>query len=331
MATPLKKKTVPKKIVTKTGQKISHGYCRMCMETKIATDFYQAVDTYIDKNGIMSVCKKCLNGIYDKIYETEHSSEKAILRICRMINMKYDNDAIIATKKHLETMESKGKISNGVIGIYRAKLQNVQKSEIGKRSENDLDLTYQDVGGIVFTVEDNVENETDRVTLDQLKGFWGYGFTNFDDYKFLENRLAEWKADYSCSNKAEEFLIKELCFKELELDKARREEKNVDPILKSIDGLLKTASLTPAQTNASSGKSFETIGLMIKRIESTTPAEYYQDKSLFKDFDNLEQYISNFIKRPIMNFLGASKSFEISDDSSDFSIEESPEEIESEE
>lgn len=329
MATPLKKKTVPKKkvVITKTGAKMSENWCRVEMKLKPATEFYQATDTYIDKSGLMSVCKGCLTEIYDRIYLSEGSIEKTILRMCRSLNVRYDERAIDSMRKQLATMKENGKVPSGVFGIYRQKLYAVQSSEIGKRNEEDLG--YQDVGGIKIVIADSeLETEEERITLEELKDFWGDGFA-LEDYKFLEKRIAEWKRDYSCSNKAEELVIKELCFKEMELTKSRIEGgKTSDSVIKAIDSLLKTGGLAPAQSTASTGKSYDTIGMMIKQIETTTPAEYYQDKELFKDFDGLEKYITNYIKRPIMNFIGASKSFEIVDDDVDTMGFEDNEEIE---
>ena len=51
--------------------------------------------------------------------------------------------------------------------------------------------------------------------------------------------------------------------------------------------------------------------MFIKNIEETTPAEYYKDKELFKDFDSIEEYIKKFITRPLKNFITGSRDFNI--------------------
>lgn len=308
------KKKMAKRVTTRTGVTLSRNYCRKCMKDLPAENFYQAVDLMVDSNGLMSVCKDCLTNIYEKIYEVEFSTEKTILRMCRMFNVRYYGESVTAVKRQIDTLQEKGKRMSGIFGVYISRIRNMLKTEIG---DVVTEINYQDVGGIKITIDEfAMGSEEDRVTLEELKDFWGDGFP-LEDYKFLEKRIIEWKRDYSCQNKAEELVIKELCFKELELNKARIEGKSVDPIIKTMDTLLKSGGLAPSQTTASSGKSFDTIGMLIKQIEQTTPAEYYEDKELFKDYDNLDRYISNYIKRPIMNFIGASKSFEISDDDSE--------------
>ena len=38
-------------------------------------------------------------------------------------------------------------------------------------------------------------------------------------------------------------------------------------------------------------------------IEKYTPAEYYKDKKLYRDYDNLGEYISRFLFRPLKNLM----------------------------
>ena len=47
--------------------------------------------------------------------------------------------------------------------------------------------------------------------------------------------------------------------------------------------------------------------MWIGDIERYTPAEFYQDKSLYKDADGIGSYASRFIFRPLKNLLTGSK------------------------
>ena len=44
-----------------------------------------------------------------------------------------------------------------------------------------------------------------------------------------------------------------------------------------------------------------TIGVNIETIEKYTPAEYYKDKKLYKDYDGLGDYFDRMIARPVKN------------------------------
>ena len=81
---------------------------------------------------------------------------------------------------------------------------------------------------------------------------------------------------------------------------------------------MRTASVDPAKANmASSGKSLDTFSAFIKTIEETEPAEYYKDKALFKDFDNINFYFEKYVRRPLKNFVTGSRDFNVDADTDD--------------
>jgi hypothetical protein len=46
-------------------------------------------------------------------------------------------------------------------------------------------------------------------------------------------------------------------------------------------------------------------------IEETEPAEYYADKTMFKDFDNIGFYFEKYVTRPLKNFVMGSRDFNV--------------------
>lgn len=300
------------KIISKTGVEVTLIYCRKCMEMKKPADFYQASDRWLDSNGYFSVCKDCCNALYQKMYATERNLERALLRTCRILNLKYDPNAIEATKIHLKTMSEKGRDTENILGIYKTKILSVLKVAKGDSNDNQ-DLTFVEPGE---SLPDPVNDDDGPDAID-LKQFWGDNF-NWDQFTFLERELADWKKTHKCDTKAEESLLKELCIKELEIRQTRVEGKSVGSLVKEKQELMKTASVDPAKTAlAGSGKSQDTFSAFIKTIEENSPAEYYQDKKLFKDFDNIVLYFKNFLVRPLKNFITNSRDFNLADDVED--------------
>ena len=320
-ATIEKKKKIIKKVavaISSENKEVVSCYCRRCMETYPISHFYSATDMVLDKNSLMSVCKDCISEIYVRLFQSENGLEKAMLRLCRMLNWSYNEQTLDSTKKQLETQQ-KTPDDTSVPGIYKARMITSAKKGIKRGGGQDaVDLTFYEPTSSIEISDPLLDGDD---SSDTLREKWGDGMS-YSDYVFLEKKLSEWKRDYSCQNKAELFLMKELSFKELELQKARIEGKGVDSILKSMDILLKSSALTPAQNNAAaSGKTVDTWSMLIKQIEQTQPAEFYKDKALFKDYDKIGVYISNYIKRPIMNFIGAGKSFELVNDDDENIIE----------
>lgn len=312
-----RKKTLA--VTNKDGLEISEIYCRKCVKNKSPKDFYKAVDHFLDKNGFMSLCRDCISEIYISQYNIEHDLRRAIYNTCRIVNVLYSESAVQATESQIKNKELLPDAPN-IFGWYKAKIASTMKgfgaAKMGDSVGADFTFKYEN-----SNVPERGE-PVDFIGSESVIEFWGGDYAT-EEYRFLEKELADWKHSYSCQNKAEEFLLKEICLKQLELERERKEGKTGDNILKSIQELLKNAALTPAQQSvASSSKGMEIIGMLIKQIENEEPCEVYKDKSLFKDFDNIGTYFHNFVRRPILNFISGSKNFELLDEKEDVVIDD---------
>ena len=216
---------------SKTGFIIKEHYCRKCMRMRDVREFYSAVDVYLDASGMFSICKDCVNKIYDDIFSTEKNMQTTILRMCKMLNIKYSEEAISATKNHIQTLREKGVEDSPVFGIYKIKLTAQERSYIG---DNHPNLTYEEVTSIIVNSNDT-ETETETVHYD-VKEFWGKGFDD-DTYTWLEKELDEWKAAHRCDTKAEKVLLREIVLKQYEIEKARKEEKSTAALVKELQDL----------------------------------------------------------------------------------------------
>lgn len=310
-------------IITNTGITLETCYCRKCCLQKPPSDFFTAVDSYLDSSGKFSICKTCCNEIYDKMYAMERSLSKALLKTCRILNVRYDEKAVTATEERLRAMVDTGKnISYNVFGIYKTKLGSVNSKNVADRAIIE-DYTFIEPGNEI--VEGITEEDTpDAVDLQQ---FWGNNY-NYDDYVFLEKELAEWKKTHKSDTKAEEFLLTEICHKSLEIRKAREIGKSTAGLVKELQDLMKTANVDPAKTAMiGSGKAMDTFSSFIKTIEENEPIDTFKDDAIFKDFDNILWYFKKFVTRPISNFFGLSRIFNLEDDSFQEEIEENENEF----
>lgn len=304
-------------VTTKTGVNIAEAYCRKCMSIKPVREFMSATDSWIDANGIMSVCRDCIDDIYEKIYNSEKSIEKTLLKMCRMFNLVYDNEAIESTLKHLKTAEDNGRTIRGIFGIYKQKIYALQPMEIGHRPETQ-DLTYKDV--VTLVIHDENKYGLDKDVEYEVTRFWGKGLRR-EDYIWLEESLADWKKTHKSDTMAEQTLLKEIVYKQFEITKAREEGKSTSSMVKELQELMKTASIDPAKTAiAGSGKSQDTFSSFIKMIEENEPAELFgEERDAFKDFQNIDFYFRKYVTRPLKNFVTGSR---------DFNIDEEDDEIE---
>lgn len=279
-------------------------YCRRCMENKKSKNFHSAVDTNIDKNGLLSVCKDCVNELYENaLLVTENNMEEAIFKVCKSLNILFSSKVVDSLKLHLNKQESQG-IKKEVFGLY--------KSHLGRHLSLNQGIsgTFTDIP-IGFSKGDTIEEIKDESNefKEYLKYFWGNGLSK-EDYSYLETELGRWKKTHSCSNAAEETLLREVCFTQLEIRKSRLESNDPSSLIKRLQDLMKTANLA---NPVSSSQAQDVFGVWIKDIETKTPAEWWEDNKIFKDADGLMVYINDFIVRPIRNFIMSTRDFKISE------------------
>lgn len=319
-------KKLRSKQLTKTGVEVNVNHCRKCQRDRSPLKFYDATDIYLDTNGLFSVCIDCINEIFDTIYANEKSIEVTILKMCRMFNLAYVPEAIETTKHQLETRKETRNKEDSFFGTYKAKVKVTLRAGV---HDNDVDMTYKEVTSIIAK-KDNIITDDDVDNSQELVAFWGTD--DKDDIAFLENQFSNFKQTHKADTYAEVILLKEVCYKILEIDKSRKQNKSIDSSLKSLQEVMKSLAISPNISNASSGKSIDSFGVWIKEIESLTPAEWIEDKSIFRDVDNIEEYTEKFITSPLRSFVTGNKEFDFDegdetssitvDDDDDSSVEE---------
>jgi len=311
----LTKRKNTKSHVSKTGQEVQACYCRKCQETKTPLQFYDATDFFLDTNGMMSICKPCINDIFGRIYESELDFYKATLKTCRILNIKYDERAVDAAVNHMTTVESKGKSKPPFFGIYKSRIMAVMDIAMYERDSLTLDMTFHEPTEAIQS--ELSEDDLGKNDIDYLHTFWGNGMS-FEDYDFLERELSEWKATNRSDTKAEISLLKELCQKELEIRKNRELGKSTAALVKEKQDLMKTCAVDPQKANAAgAGKSQDTFSSFIKIIEENEPADIFNDKDLFKDYQNIDFYFKKYVTRPLKNYITGSRDFNVEKDEED--------------
>jgi soluble cytochrome b562 len=152
---------------------------------------------------------------------------------------------------------------------------------------------------------------------------WGKGL-DLEAYQFLDNELQEYFKTTKHDSHNEVILLKEICFIENEIRKARLEGGSVTALQKSLQEYMKGCNLTPAtQAMVSSSQSVESFGVWLKDIEQTTPAEWWEDQERYRDMDGFREDIDDLI-RSTGKFVNSAKDFNLDN------LEES-DEIETEE
>jgi len=295
-------------------------YCRKCQEEKKEKDFYMAMDEYLDSNGYFSICKDCTNEIYRLALNTEMDVKKALFKTCKILNVAYIPECVDSAILQMETKSEGGEMNLDMgFSTYKSKLGNyfrVVKDVPGTFESYGIEVKFNEAD------EKKIREEEGEDFADYLRRTWGAGLS-IDDYNFLENSLGEWKRTHRCENNSELVLMQEICHLQLSIRKSREQGLDTKNLVKSLQEIIKTSNLSPAQanmTNASKGN--EVFGNWIKDIEQLEPAEWWnKNREVFVDVDNIGQYFEDFVTRPIRNFITRSRDFSIKSGGNTLDIE----------
>ena len=288
-------------------------YCRKCQGHYKENRFNKAFDNgAIDSNGKMSVCKKCLQVIYNEIFEETQSVESTIHKMCQSLNVRYTNEAMDATRKHIDSLSLKNQNVKAIFSIYLMKLVATNPS-MDKSAE--MDMTYNDIGTIYV---DRLFDAKDVPVPEEALARWGKDIPR-EDILFLENEYANFKKTHKADTYAEVTLLKQVCRTVLALKKAESGEtvdyKEVTSITKTLQDLMNSLAVSPKLTQAQS-QDDECFGLWIKDIEMYEPAQWVKTDprgDMFRDIGNPDSYFKDYVVRPLKNFILQSRDFNIED------------------
>lgn len=282
--------------------KDSKCVCCSCGEPLALTKFYKSNSVFY-ADGHLPICKECFSSKFGHFATEYHSNKMAMQRMCMTFDIYFDE----ATFDSCDTDDST------VLGNYFRKLNLSQHK--GKTFEDSIkegfDLSgdrkpVKETQEVVNVDSDDEENENaDMIDPADIEK-WGAGLEP-TDYTILNShyRLLS-SSNPQCDGNAEIFII-DLCYTKMQQMKAVRESR-VDDYKKLTESYIKSFTQAGLKTvkDTNAMEDF-TIGVNAETIEKYTPAEYYKNRSLYKDHDNIGDYIDRFLLRPLRNLMRGTK------------------------
>jgi len=264
--------------------------CTACGKKLLDIHYIRSISPLYAKIGHLPVCKECLKQQYTRYVVRFNDPRKAAIRFCSAFDLPFADKMVI-----------EGGDPNVFLSTF-TRLLNLPQYK---------NKTFDDsmVEGNLFQENKNelVENlfEDERKTKNKLIDKWGEGL-EFIDYSELEKHYRYLKsANPNCDSNQEIFII-DLCYLKMQQLKAVRNGDS-DTYKKLSDAYRQTFKDAGLQaTKDTSSNDTFSIGTSIEMIERYTPAEYYKDKKLYKDFDGLSEYIERFMMRPLRNLMHGS-------------------------
>jgi len=284
-------------------------YCRKCTKHLVPDKFYDAVDNgLVDTNKKMSVCKDCVQKIYNEVFAETQSMEKTLHKICIILNIKFSNEVVDATKKHIQTLLDNGKNVNMVFGVYKQKITATNKSMNKSIEEYE---GYEDVA-VIFTEK---QIDVKEVLIPQnIVAFWGKDLPR-GDIEYLEKEYSDFKNTHAADTHAEVVLLKQVCYTMLDIKKARLALDPTDKLVKELQELMKSLTISPNVANANvETKGSNTFGQWIADIEREEPAQWLLSDprgDIYRDVADTDEYYKKYMVRPLKNFIQGSKDFNV--------------------
>lgn len=272
-------------------------YCSHCGKKykRLKNNFLASQSPLYKNTKYMPICKKCVAELFEYYKEKLGNEKQAVRRIC----MKFD----------IWFSEELYKASKNVSKDYTCITSYIARSNLLQYAGKTYDDTIaeEESIGIIKSESDleevNKSSDTNISISGRIMKSWGFGYEP-EEYKMLEEHYKMLTTQFTNADGVQDALIKDLCVLNVLKQRAVKQQKfdNVDKVMKMYHSTMKAGGLKPR--NAAEGIDDEsaTWGTFIRDVENYSPADIYQDKKMFKDFEQVKEYFNRFILRPMKNF-----------------------------
>ncbi len=249
-------------------------------------------------NGYLPWCKDCTDLYMNQMTALYSNNEEiAIQDFCQRAGWNYDLNALTASMETYSGHRSRSRISH-----YAAK-KNLNCG--GRKTFIDtLKFNYEQKQKEVITSRDQAKSDDSTITASAVDR-WGIGFTEAD-YKNLDEHYRMLKKNNPNADNNQEIFIKSLCNLNMLMVKALKDGDS-DKYVKLTEQYAKTFKQAGLRTVEEKDNSInECLGVTLATISQYTPEEFYKDKSLYEDYDELGEYMDRHICRPMENIMTGS-------------------------
>ena len=242
-------------------------YCHCCNTFQSKSNFYQSKS---NASGYFHMCKKCTMKAatdYNKKDNTYKDNREKTINVLRMMDRPFDDS------------------------LYNNLLQAV-KADVGERS---IETAWQKM----------------IVALSSLPQYKDMTFANSDfgtHTESMDEDDEEIKELIKSGRKRfQEELFKRVCFKQLEIDRATKANRDTKDLDKSLQDLLGSLGIKPNQNSGDSLINQLSFDQMIEKWEEEKPIA--EPEGVFKDIDRIGMLIDVFFKGHMAVMMGIKNAF----------------------
>lgn len=259
--------------------------------------------------GYVSVCKDCIDAMYNGYLSQCNNARDAVRQMCRKLDLYWSD-------KVYEIVERKNTTST-MMTSYIAKINTVSYS--GKSYDDTLaeegTLWSWGAQSVVEPepVQESVQTDDEEIEISEdVIAFWGAGYTP-EMYTSLEQRRSYWMSRFPEDYELDigtEAIIRQICSLELDINRDRAAGRAVDKSVNALNTLLGSASLKPTQKKADDTDSSidkTPLGVWAQRLEYKRPIKEVDPE--LQDVDGIVRYISIWYLGHLCKMLGIKNTY----------------------
>ncbi len=301
-----------KKVSQRTPKKYKCTCCGASFDKQAGNFPRSASPLFQSNDGFVTICNSCRDTYYSHLVNLYSGNEAhAIQHMCRLFDVIFHVDALNASRQKTYTQ--------GRFGVYLSKKNLGQTARAGTTYVDGLKNDWVERDNIIIETKEQLKQDDVSVKKIAIER-WGLGFSEMD-YKVLEDHYKMLKNNNPNCDNNQEIFVKALCNLQMLMSKAIRSGDS-DKYVKLTEQYSKTfarAGLKTIQEIDNSAE--EPLGVTLATISQYTPEEYYKDKQLYKDYDNIGSYFDRFVRRPLQNLMSGTterdKEYYVKDKSGD--------------
>jgi hypothetical protein len=279
-----------------------HKYkCSCCGKgfTKQQGNFQKTNDVLYQANGgYLPWCKECTDRYVEQITALfSNNEEHAMKDFCQRAGWNYDITALVASRETYSSHHDRSRISH-----YAAK-RNLNCG--GRKTYIDsLKFGQEQKEQEVILSKEQIKSDDVNVSGSAVDR-WGVGFTP-QDYKNLDEHYRMLKRNNPNADNNQEIFIKDLCnINMLKIHALQNgDSKEYATLVEQYSKTFKQAGLKTIEEKDNSNN--ETVGVTLATISQFIPEEFYKDKALYEDWDEIGDYFERHVCRPMENIMTGS-------------------------
>lgn len=287
-------------------------WCVRC-QTTYDRNFYMSVNEY-HTSGYLPYCKRCLGEIHEELYSIYEEIEVSIHTLCRLVDLPFKKATLELAIRQIER-ENERDLDTPITESYKYYFSFLNNSF---RSTPDIAVNFDDSDISLLAIKKTVaksidldeqlkrweEEDNEEVRKEARKLRKQFGDYSDEDLFKLKEMYDEWESGNNLNTVALRRSVTKICQLELNIQKKIASGEDASKDFNALFKLMDQTGLKPIANTGVSDERKNTIGMRIKDLEESKPAESLLLRKVYNDLDDHEKFFRNYFVAPVKKSFG---------------------------